>query len=102
MPDRRQSNIRYRKINVHPPEAEAASRAFGESRSAVENDAAELRKISDSLDSGWEGDQKTRFMEEFRLTLDRIQNLLLPHLRMLEKKYRDYTVEQAVEETTPD
>jgi uncharacterized protein YukE len=102
VPGYRQSKSRYRKITVHPPEAEAAARAFGESRSSVERDAAELDSICASLESGWKGDQKTRFMDEFRPALDRIRNLLLPHLRNLEKRYREYTVEETVEDTAPD
>jgi hypothetical protein len=102
MPTSRHSRTIHKKITVHPPEAEAVSRAFGESRNAAETDLAGLRKISDSLDAGWEGNQKTRFMEELGMTVDRILNLLLPRLQLLEEKYHTYTAEKTVEEIVED
>ncbi len=102
MPTTRHSRIIYKKITVHPPEAEAVSKAFGESRNAAETDLGTLQKTSDSLDAEWEGNQKARFMEEFGMTIDRVLNLLLPRLRLLEKKYHEYTVEKTVEETAKD
>jgi hypothetical protein len=99
MPTSRRLKIIYRKITLHPPEADAVSAAFAESRSAVETDFAALQGISNALDAGWEGNQKAMFMEELGIIRDRIINILIPSLRSLEKKYQDYMVEKTIQET---
>ncbi|MBN1438336.1 MAG: WXG100 family type VII secretion target [Anaerolineales bacterium] len=99
MPVYKSPRIIRRIIRVHPPEADAVARVFGESRSAAENDQAALREISRSLDSEWEGKQKEKFLEDLRQTAGRLANILLPGLRSLEKKYREFTVEKTIEES---
>jgi hypothetical protein len=98
MPAARNSITRYRTITVHPPEAEAIAKAFCESGNAAETDLIALEKISGILNSGWEGNQKTRYLEELNAIINRIRNILLPQIRLLEKKYRDYSVEKPIEE----
>ena len=84
-------------ITVHPPEAEKVAAAFGESRAAVELDLAALELVAASLDSGWEGKQKARYLDELASLIGRIRNSLLPQLNTFEKKYREYLTEKTVE-----
>jgi hypothetical protein len=88
-----------RTITVHPPEADAIARAFGDSRREAEQEFQSLLSVSQELDAGWEGNQKARYLEEMRGLTDRIRNLLIPQLTLFEKKYREYTVEKTIEET---
>jgi hypothetical protein len=90
---------KIKRITVHPQEAERIAAAFGESRSAAELDLAALEHIAASLDSGWEGNQKARYLDELKSLTGRIRNILLPQLQSMEKKYHDFTVEETIEET---
>ncbi len=90
---------KIRRITVHPDEAERIAAVFGESRRAAELDLAGLELVAASLDSGWEGIQKGRYLDELESLIGRIRNVLLPQLRTLEQKYRDYSVETEIEET---
>ena len=98
MSDCRSPRKKIRRITVHPDEAERIAAAFGESRRAAELDLAGLELIAASLDSGWEGIQKGRYLDELKSLIGRIRNVLLPQLRTLEQKYRDYSVETTIEE----
>jgi hypothetical protein len=89
---------KLKRITVHPPEAERIAAAFGESRAAAELDLAALELIASSLDSGWEGNQKARYLDELKSLTGRIRNILLPQLQLLEKKYHDYLAEKTIEE----
>jgi hypothetical protein len=91
-----------RRITIHPDEAERVAAAFGESLRAAEQDLAGLELIAASLDSGWEGIQKERYLDELKSLIGRIRNVLLPQLRTLEQRYRDYSVETTIEEIEPD
>lgn len=92
-------NSKYpKRILIHPPEAERVAEAFKDSRTAAGFDLAALEGIHGTLDAGWEGNQKTRFQEEFNCLTDRIRKILLPLLQALENKFRNYTVEQMAEE----
>ncbi|GEM_PF-3477749 len=84
-------------ITVHPPEAEQLAGAFGESRAAVELDLAALELIAASLDTGWEGIQKARYLDELMLLVGRIRNTLLPQLQLMERKYHEYRTEKTIE-----
>jgi hypothetical protein len=88
-------------VTVHPPEADAVAAAFVDSRRAAEMELATLQSAAAELDSGWEGNQKNRYLEELQAILDRIRNVLIPRLAAAEKKYQTYTVEKTVEETVP-
>ena len=92
---------KIRIITIHPDEAGRIAAAFGESRRAAEQDLAGLELIAASLDSGWEGIQKGRYLDELISLIGRIRNVLLPQLRTLEQKYRDYSVEATIEEIEP-
>jgi hypothetical protein len=85
-------------ILVHPPEAERVANAFRDSRTAAELDLAGLERIRETLEQGWEGNQKARFLEEFDILAGRIRKILLFQLQLLENKFRDFTVEQTMEE----
>ncbi len=99
MPTTASPRKKVRKITVHPDEAERIAAVFGESRRAAELDLAGLELVAASLDSGWEGIQKGRYLDELESLIGRIRNVLLPQLRTLEQKYRDYSVETEIEET---
>ena len=83
---------------MHPSEAEVISKAFGEVRIAAEIHQGALQEIIGALDPGWEGNQKSRFLEALRITTGRIRNILLPQLRFFEKKYREYMVDPVIED----
>ena len=87
-----------RRTTIHPGEAERIAAAFGDSRRAAELDLAGLELIAASLDTGWEGIQKARYLDELKSLIGRIRNVLLPQLRTLEGKYRDYSVETEIKE----
>jgi hypothetical protein len=78
-----------KRITVHPTEAD---------RIAAEQDLAALEHIAAFLDSGWEGNQKARFLDELNSLIGRIRNILLPQLQLLEKKYQDYSTEIVIED----
>jgi hypothetical protein len=88
-----------RRITIHPDEAERIAAAFDESRRAAELDLTGLELIAASLDSGWEGIQKGRYLDELKTVVGRIRNILLPQLCALEKKYHDYSIETTAEDT---
>jgi hypothetical protein len=87
-----------KRITVHPTEADRIAGAFSESRAAAEQDLAALEHIAAFLDSGWEGNQKARFLDELYSLIGRIRNILLPQLQLLEKKYQDYSTEIVIED----
>ncbi|MBN2084259.1 MAG: hypothetical protein JW748_03475 [Anaerolineales bacterium] len=84
-------------ITVHPPEADRIADAFAGSRAAVELDLAALELVAASLESGWEGKQKSRYLDELSSLIGRIRNTLLPQLQSMENKYREYLAEKTVE-----
>jgi uncharacterized protein YukE len=98
MPISKNPGIRIRTITVHPPEAEAIARAFGDSRLAVESDLVALEKTRQMLEADWQGNQQVRFVNELRSLIERLRNSLIPQLQQLEKKYSGYTAEKTIEE----
>ncbi len=98
MPTASTPRKKIRRITLHPDEAERIAAAFGESLRAAEQDLAGLELIAASLDSGWEGIQKGRYLDELQAVIGRIRNVLLPQLRTLEQGYREYSVETTIEE----
>ncbi len=92
------SRIVQKTVSVHPPEAEAISRAFGQARAASETALARMNAIRAALDQEWEGRQQTAFERELESSIDRFSKILLPQLRLWETKYRDFIAEEEIEE----
>jgi anti-sigma factor ChrR (cupin superfamily) len=98
MPAANISIKKFERITVHPAEADRIAGAFGESHAAAEQDLAALEHIAAFLDSGWEGNQKARYLDELNSLTGGIRNILLPQLQLLEKKYQDYSTEITIED----
>lgn len=88
----------HKVIQVHPPEAEAISRAFREARVASETILTQLNKIYAMLDQEWEGNQEKIFQGALDGSIERIFNVLLPQLRFWEHKYQVYMVDKLIDE----
>jgi len=84
-------------IQVHPAEADAISKAFGDADSTSKSILARLTNLSGTLDEGWEGNQKTKFIGELGATIQRIQNILLPSLKNQENKYHTFMAEKVID-----
>jgi hypothetical protein len=86
-------------IPVHPPEADSIANAFGGAQNEIRNILIRLRALSASLDREWEGAQKTRFMAESGIVINRCADDLIPNLTNWENKYRVLMMDQTIEVT---
>ncbi|MGD0173129.1 MAG: hypothetical protein ABSC61_01650 [Anaerolineales bacterium] len=84
-------------IPIHPAEADAISKAFGDADTSSNSILDLLNKICGALDGEWEGNQKIKFMAEFGGTIHRIQDILLPSLEDRKNKYHAFIAEKVVE-----
>jgi hypothetical protein len=81
---------RSTKFSAPPNPSDAVADAFGKTRREAEAGGAELLTVIESLDAGWDGGPKKRFLESLRTLSGRMTGALLPLLYALEKKYREY------------
>ena len=86
-------------IQVHPPEADAVAKAFGNAQTSVSDTLDRLKAVFETLTREWEGHQKDLFMESFGKTISRIRTNILPGLDINKRKYQAYKTEKVIEVT---
>jgi hypothetical protein len=85
--------------NIHPPEADALADSFVKAARFAREFSGELTRIEADLDSNWNGNQKTRFLDSYWSIIIKSSQYSEGTLPTFEKLFR--TIQVEVEERVP-
>jgi uncharacterized protein YukE len=93
---------RYRTVykKIHPPEADKIANVYHKAKNEVSQDRARVNKILQELDSEWEGSQKSDFMNQAPVRIQKLVDFY-DYLDGVEKQYRTIEVTVEVQEPIP-
>jgi uncharacterized protein YukE len=89
------SPVKYKIIHkkIHPPEADALADSYAKAARSALSYTDELNRIAVELDSTWDGNQKTRFLDSFRSIGAKSRQYADGTLPGFEKQFRMIQVE---------
>lgn len=97
MPANPQYKIIRKRVPIHPPEADAIARAFGDVESQVRRKIDEIEKKRAILSTDWEGFRQVEFMNDSGMAVQKM-NVYAERLRNYVNYFKQLTVEIEVEE----